>query len=186
MGHLRDTLIEQARRASLFHGHAGVLLRYTDVRPAHNGLCFAWRLDHGQMGSRPQENFLHALPRDCEIMKGTTCRSRSATACAPVDWARTSAAICRAGRRAPHEAQGVDGQVMNEGPAVPSTLSRDMDKREMVATKRRLYLGPLTTTSPGYDSITSAIGRGNDRVVRHRDALRRTPKEHSDDRKRTT
>ena len=68
-------------------------------------------------------------------------------------------------------------QVMNEGPGhVPMhMIEENMAKQLEWCHEAPFYtLGPLTTDiAPGYDHITSAHRRGDDRLVRLRDALLR-------------
>ena len=70
-----------------------------------------------------------------------------------------------------------DVQVMNEGPGhIPMHLIKEnMEKQLEWCDEAPFYtLGPLTTDiAPGYDHITSRDRRGDDRVVRDRDALLR-------------
>ena len=83
----RDTLIEQAEQGvDYFTVHAGVLLRYipmtakrlTGIVSRGGSILAKWCLAHHQ------ENFTYTHFREiCEIMRPTTCRSRSATACVP-------------------------------------------------------------------------------------------------------
>ena len=67
--------------------------------------------------------------------------------------------------------------MMIEGPGhVPMHLIKEnMDEQLELCGEAPFYtLGPLTTDiAPGYDHITSAHRRGDDRLVRHRDALLR-------------
>ena len=70
-----------------------------------------------------------------------------------------------------------DVQVMIEGPGhVPMhKIEENVDQQMELCHEAPFYtLGPLVTDiAPGYDHITSRDRRGDDRLVRHRDALLR-------------
>ena len=183
----RDTLIEQCEQGvDYFTIHAGVRLPLhpADREPRHRHRL-ARRLDHGQMvpGASQGELPLHAL------------RARSARSCARYDVSvlarrrpapgldrrrQRRGAVRRAGDpgRAHQDRAGThDVQVMIEGPGhVPMHKIKDnMDKQLAVCGEAPFYtLGPLD------DRHRARLRphhlrhrRGDDRLVRHRDALLR-------------
>jgi phosphomethylpyrimidine synthase len=100
LGVYRDTLIEQASRASTTSPstpacaalHAADRKRVTGIVSRGGSIMAKWCLAHHK------ESFLYThFDEICEIMRPTTCRSRSATACAP---ARSPTPTTRAVRRA--------------------------------------------------------------------------------------
>ena len=181
----RDTLIEQAEQGvDYFTVHAGVLLRYipltaeriTGIVSRGGSILAKWCLAHHQ------ENFLYThFDEICAIMKqydvcfslgdglrpGCTADANDAAQFGELETLGELTKI----------AWKHDVQVMIEGPGhVPMHLIKEnMDKQLEICHEAPFYtLGPLTTDiAPGYDHITVGDRRGDDRLVRHGDAVLR-------------
>ncbi len=166
----RDTLIEQAEQGvDYFTIHAGVRLptcRSPPSAPPASSRAAApsWRA--GAWRTTRRVSSTRTSTRSATSCGPTTCRSRSATGCAP---ARSPTPTTRA-QFAELETLGeltkrawAKGcQVMIEGPGhVPlHKIKINMEKQLAECHEAPFYtLGPLTTDiAPGYDHITSGIG----------------------------
>jgi phosphomethylpyrimidine synthase len=166
----KDTLIEQAEQGvDYFTIHAGVRLAYvpltanrvTGIVSRGGSIMARWCLAHHK------ESFLYErFDEICEIMRATTCRSRSATACvrarSPTPMTAPSSPNWRRLGELTKVAWDKGCQVMIEGPGhVPMhKIKENMDKQLRECGEAPFYtLGPLTTDiAPGYDHITSGIG----------------------------
>ena len=181
----RDTLIEQAEQGvDYFTIHAGVLLRYvpltakrvTGIVSRGGSIMAKWCLAHHK------ENFLYTHFEDiCEIMKAYDVAFSLGDGLRPGCIADANDAAQFGELEALGELTKIawkhDVQTMIEGPGhVPMQMIKEnMDKQLAECGEAPFYtLGPLTTDiAPGYDHITSRDRRGDDRLVRHRDALLR-------------
>ena len=181
----RDTLIEQAEQGvDYFTIHAGVLLRYipltakrmTGIVSRGGSIMAKWCLAHHQ------ESFLYTRFEEiCEIMKAYDVAFSLGDGLRPGSIADANDEAQLAELATLGELTQIawkhDVQVMIEGPGhVPMHLIKDnMDEQLRLCGEAPFYtLGPLTTDiAPGYDHITSAHRRGDDRLVRHGDALLR-------------
>ena len=181
----RDTLIEQAEQGvDYFTIHAGVLLRYipltakrmTGIVSRGGSIMAKWCLAHHK------ESFLYTRFEEiCEIMKAYDVAFSLGDGLRPgsSDDANDEAQMAELATlgELTQIAWKHDVQVMIEGPGhVPMHLIKhNMDEQLRLCGEAPFYtLGPLTTDiAPGYDHITSAHRRGDDRLVRHGDALLR-------------
>ncbi len=181
----RDTLIEQAEQGvDYFTVHAGVLLRYipmtarrmTGIVSRGGSILAKWCLAHHQ------ENFTYTHFREiCEIMRAYDVSFSLGDGLRPGSIADANDEAQFAELKTQGELTKIaweyDVQVMNEGPGhVPMHLIHEnMEKQLEWCSEAPFYtLGPLTTDiAPGYDHITSAHRRRDDRLVRHGDALLR-------------
>ncbi len=181
----RDTLIEQAEQGvDYFTIHAGVRLPYipltakrvTGIVSRGGSIMAKWCLAHHK------ESFLYErFDEICEIMKAYDIAFRLGDGLRPGSIADANdeaqfAELDTLGELT-QSAWEHDVQVMIEGPGhVPMhKIKENMDKQLEACGEAPFYtLGPLTTDiAPGYDHITSAHRRGDDRLVRHGDALLR-------------
>ena len=181
----RDTLIEQCEQGvDYFTVHAGVRLahipltadRVTGIVSRGGSILAKWCLAHHK------ENFLYThFEEICELLNqydvafslgdglrpGSIADANDAAQFAELD---TLGELNRI-------AQKHDVQVMIEGPGhVPMhKIKENMDRQLKACDEAPFYtLGPLTTdVAPGYDHITQRNRRGDDRLVRHGDALLR-------------
>ena len=166
--------------------HAGVLLRYVPLTATRiTGIVIARRLDHGRLvpGAPPGELPLHALRGALRASCArTTSPSRSATGCArgrsPTPTTRRSSAELRHPRRARPRSPGEhDVQVMIEGPGhVPMhKIKENVDLQMEVC-----HEAPVLHARPADHRHRARLRphhlghrRGDDRLVRHGDALLR-------------
>jgi phosphomethylpyrimidine synthase len=181
----RDTLIEQAEQGvDYFTIHAGVRLPYvplaakrvTGIVSRGGSIMAKWCLAHHK------ESFLYEhFDEITEIMKAYDIAYSLGDGLRPGSIADANdeaqfAELYTLGELT-HRAWKQDVQVMIEGPGhVPMhKIKENMDKQLEVCGEAPFYtLGPLTTDiAPGYDHITSGHRRGDDRLVRHGDALLR-------------
>ena len=182
----RDTLIEQAEQGvDYFTIHAGVLLRFIPMTARRmTGIVSPRRLASWPNGASRIIRKISSTrigTRSAKSWRRTTSAFPSATACVPARLPTPTTKRNLRELKAQGEltkrawAHGV--QVMNEGPGhVPMhMIEENMAKQLEWCHEAPFYtLGPLTTDiAPGYDHITSAHRRGDDRLVRLRDALLR-------------
>ena len=178
----RDTLIEQAEQGvDYFTIHAGVLLRYipitakrtTGIVSRGGSIMAQWCLFHHK------ENFLYThFEEICEIMKQYDVSFSLGDGLRPGSIADANDEAQFSELETLGELTKIawkhDVQVMIEGPGhVPMHLIKEnMEKELDICQGAPFYtLGPLTTDiAPGYDHITSAIGR-YDWLVWNSDAL---------------
>ena len=183
----RDTVIEQAEQGvDYMTVHAGVLLRYvpltaertTGIVSRGGSILAAWCLAHHQ------ENFLYTHYDElCEIFAAYDVAFSLGDGLRPGSIADANDAAQMAELETLGELTGRawvhDVQVMIEGPGhVPlNKIKENVTLEQEWCQDAPFYtLGPLTTdVAPGYDHITSAIGGGQHRLVRHRHALLRDP-----------
>ena len=181
----RDTLIEQAEQGvDYFTIHAGVRLPYvpltakrvTGIVSRGGSIMAKWCLAHHK------ESFLYEhFDEICEIMKAYDVSFSLGDGLRPGCIADANDEAQFAELYTLGELTKIawehDCQVMIEGPGhVPMhKIKENMDKQLESCGEAPFYtLGPLTTDiAPGYDHITSAHRRGDDRLVRHGDALLR-------------
>ncbi len=180
----RDTLIEQAEQGvDYFTIHAGVLLRYvpltakrvTGIVSRGGSIMAKWCLAHHK------ENFLYTHFEDiCEIMKAYDVTFSLGDGLRPGCIADANDAAQFGELETLGELTKIawkhDVQTMIEGPGhVPMQLIKEnMDKQLRECGEAPFYtLGPLTTDiAPGYDHH-QRDRCGDDRLVRHGDALLR-------------
>jgi phosphomethylpyrimidine synthase len=188
----RDTVIEQCEQGvDYMTVHAGVLLRYipltvrrvTGIVSRGGSIMAAWCLAHHRQ-SFLYENFAELceiLARyDVTFLLGDGLRPGSIADANDEAQFAELATLCELTKVA--KAHGV--QVMIEGPGhVPMhKIAENVALEERLCEEAPFYtLGPLATDiAPGYDHITSAIGAGDHRSRRHRDAVlrhsQRTPR----------
>ena len=181
----RDTLIEQAEQGvDYFTVHAGVLLRYipltakrvTGIVSRGGSIIAKWCLAHHK------ESFLYTRFREiCEIMRAYDVSFSLGDGLRPGSIADANDAAQFAELKTQGELTRIaweyDVQVMNEGPGhVPMHLIREnMEKQLEWCDEAPFYtLGPLTTDiAPGLRPHHIGDWCGDDRLVRHRDALLR-------------
>ena len=181
----KDTLIEQAEQGvDYFTIHAGVRLAYvpltakrvTGIVSRGGSIMARWCL----AGHR--ESFLYERFDDiCDIMRKYDVSFSLGDGLRPGSIADANDAAQFAELETLGELTKVAWdkgcQVMIEGPGhVPMhKIKVNMEKQLRECGEAPFYtLGPLTTDiAPGYDHITSGDRRGDDRLVRHRDALLR-------------
>ena len=181
----RDTLIEQAEQGVYYFTiHAGVLLRYvpltakrvTGIVSRGGSIMATWCLAH------QRENFLYTHFEDiCEIMEPYDVSFSLGDGLRPGSIADANDEAQFGELETLGELTQIawnhDVQVMIEGPGhVPMHLIHEnMDQQLEACHEAPFYtLGPLTTDiAPGYDHITQRHRRGDDRLVRHGDALLR-------------
>ena len=183
----KDTLIEQAEQGvDYFTIHAGVRLRIvpltarrvTGIVSRGGSIMARWCL----AGHR--ESFLYErFDEICEIMRRYDVSFSLGDGLRPGSIADANDAAQFAELETLGELTKVAWnkgcQVMIEGPGhVPMhKIKVNMDQTTRECGEAPFYtLGPLTTDiAPGYDHITSGDRRGDDRLVRHGDAVLRHP-----------
>ena len=181
----RDTLIEQAEQGvDYFTIHAGVRLAYipltarrvTGIVSRGGSIMAKWCLAHHQ------ESFLYTHFREInEIMRAYDVSFSLGDGLRPGSIADANDRAQFAELETLGELTKIawkdDVQVMIEGPGhVPMhKIKVNMEKQLEQCDEAPFYtLGPLTTDiAPGYDHITIGHRRGDDRLVRHGNALLR-------------
>ena len=170
--------------------HAGVLLRYVPSPPSASrmtgivsrggSIMAKWCLAHHQ-GELPLHHFEGHLRNHEGLRRGLLPRRRPAPGSIADANDEAQFGELKTLGELTDIAWKHDVQVMIEGaPAVPMHLiRRTWTCSSNLRRGALLHPGPPHHRHrPGYDHITSAIGAGDDRLVRHRHALLRDPKEH--------